>query len=63
MDRPEKISELENINHAYAGMYERDYLGTYVRGSDSDIQSTLRFPGKACNASTGHEVRVRMAEQ
>ena len=32
-------------------------------GSDSDIQSALKFPGKLCSATTGHEVRVRTAEQ
>lgn len=46
MDRPEKISKLENINHVYACMYEWDYLGMCVRCSDSDIHSTLKFPGK-----------------
>lgn len=46
MDRPEKISKLENINHVYVCMYEWDYLGMCVRCSDSDIHSTLKFPGK-----------------
>ena len=57
MDRPEKMSKLENINHVYACTYEWHYLGMCVRGSDSDIQSTLKFPAKACSATAGHEVR------
>lgn len=63
MDRPEKISKLENINHVYACMYEWDYLGMCVRCSDSHIHSTLKSPGKVCSATAGHEVQVRMAGQ
>lgn len=63
MDSPEKMLTLENINHSYVCMYEWDYLDMFVRGSGSDIQSTLKFPGKACSATAGHEVTVRMAEQ
>lgn len=63
MDRPEKMSKLENINHVYASVYEGGCQGMCVGVQIWHIPSTIKFPGKASSGTTGYEVRVRMTEQ
>lgn len=57
------MTKLEKIKHARAYIYEWYFLGTCVRGSDSDIPTTLKLHGNACSANIGHKISMKMAKQ